>query len=569
MKALTARGLFALTKRERLPRGIKPMSIDFMPVYIPADTLWKGSVEYFSEVIPDETDRDHILSGLFVNHCLREIVIAMEGACEVGEHFRDEELPSWALKIDEVQEEKIARLCSHSWKLDRTQTSFLGLKLAVLDRINTFRSAINGLDTSNALVRVREFEPLDIMVLLKAFADVMESFAGIKKWAFSFDEMEIAPKRIVSLIYENLRSFDQRIVLKFSLYPHVDFYNYLERAQTANAGPVPDQDYKPISLALKFSNPDTDFANKLIASECQRRGVQFHVFRNYLNASKAIKKGTRAFGDNSTTRNFRKIFKTVSREKVDQSALEYLKRKDLLDSDNVESLSENQRAAQIRKVAPIIEFRSYYFAHFERDGQSMTRRSSVKSFSYYHGFEQLALITEGNPRAIQHYVNELIDSLNAGVPSNVAQNRSVGRNLDRFRALVATQAIKPEPHAVLTENALDLVDSIGEILVQGVLAAKFSTQPSLSVKFRSPRPETKRLLATAINAGALVPDADDSQHGKILFDVEGVRLRVSYRLVQFFPLPTITGQVRVLSTKPSKVIQPPQPDLLGWALEND
>lgn len=563
MKILTPSGLYGLRNRSDLSGLFNRLNIDYIPIYIPAETLWKGNATVVGSHIPDEGLQYRILNGLFVFHCLHELIMSIEDARYIASLI-DGDLPAWTLKINDEQEEEISRLCSRSWCLDRVETSFIGLKLAVLDRSNLFHSAINSWNNSEALTAIGNIRDMSILILLKAFFDIIDRVIGRQLWSIQFDEMEIAPKKVLANLYENLRSFDHRAVLKFSLFPYVDFYELDERVRRQETGPSEGEDYIAVVLTYKFANPDYRFAKSLVELACFRRGVSMGDFVNYLNRSSAITPRTRKGGEErADERDFERIFDIAKARRTDRDFLRFLDERGISTSEDIRKITGNKRAEQIRKIAPIAEFRSYYLTERTKF-EGGIRRRSVKGYGYYHGFHQILDLTEGNPRSLNFYVNDLLDSFQSGEESSTAQNRAIARNVNRFRALVATQAVPAGGNARLKLNALNAVDRLGANASLQLLDVKFRPEPALSYKFHRVDEETISLLGIAINTGALIVE-----RANLIFDIENCRARISYRLAPFYPLPTITGQPMILSRIPSgETTFGLQSDLLAWGNED-
>jgi hypothetical protein len=569
MKALTPSGLYFLGKRHDLVDFIKNISIDYIPIYIPAETIWKGNTKLITETIASEVDRDHLMNGLFVDHCLHELIASVQDACEVSNRFAPEQAPAWTMSISSTQEQEICRFCSDFWSLDRGQTSFIGLKLALLKRSNIFRSAVNSFDNNFYLDKVKSYPKLDVLLMFKGFFDIVESCVGKKRWSVNFDEMEIAPKRVLSVLYENLRSFDQRAVLKFSLFPYVDFYSLEQRLSLAETGPVDGQDFHSIVLSNKFANPDFNFSKRLVEVECNKIGISLGQFSSYLNKSKAIHGSTRIFEHSGYQRDFGSLFAYAINQK-DRDFVSYMKGNNINSpSDAKKILGDKKRAQYIRKVAPIVEFRNYYFTKNELAPDHSIRKTSWKGYGYYHGFDQILMLTEGNPRAIKYYVRELLGSMIQGEHSQVAQNRSISRNVDRFRALVAAQTVPISTLRREPLSTLKIVDLLGDHLSENLLDIAFRPEPALSFRIQNVDKSLVDSLVVSINSGALVVDQRTGGR-QLIFDVEGCRVRLSHRLAPYYPLPTITGQLKILSGLPvTRAGLARYPDLLGWSAADD
>ncbi|MBY5367401.1 hypothetical protein HFO91_09795 [Rhizobium leguminosarum] len=564
LKALTAPGLTALHQREDLLDLLRPIDFDYIPIYIPAESIWKGTAGLVAKEVQSNQDRDLILGGLFTDHCLHQLISSFEEAAIPVESAERLKHP-WQVMLSNAHEAQIAEKCSELWKLEKIQKSFLGIKLQLLQRSNIYRGAINAGNNSRTLDSVREIGHLDFLVMLKGFMDIAQTYCGVKRWTISFDEMEIAPKSILSHLYENLRSFDQRAALKFSLFPYVDFYEEQGGFIPNPSSPEDAQDFHPIILSSKFANPDYTFARSLIRSECDRRAVSYGAFRQYLNSSKAILPGSREFTDVGFERKPAKIYDYAVGQAGDLSLKQHLASKGIKEPQDIENLrGEARRAEIVRKVFPIAEIRSYYLVK-TKDKKTPSRRASAKGYGYYHGFDQLLALAEGNPRAIKYYLNDLITDMIGGRESHRSQNAAIPMNVDRFRAMVASQAI-PRDISGEDRSALKVLDAMGYALADGVLGDIFHPEPPLSFRIKNVHPSLKDALISAVNSGALVVEQNVSGK-KLLFDLEGCRVRLSYRLAPFFKLPTISGQERILSGMPEvKGNMDSQPDLLTWAI---
>ena len=568
MKALTASGLYYLHQRQDLSDRLAKIDFSYVPVYIPAETIWRGNAQSISGAIEEEHVRDHILNGLFVDHCLHQLVSSFEDALATPQTMNGSEMFPWSVCLSDDEEKLVCNECSKFWGIERLQHSFVGLKLALLQRSNKFKSAVNSLPETKGLQAVMSIEALDFVLMLRGFFDIVDSVRRNLRWSICFDEMEIAPKRVLAQLYENLRSFDQRAVLKFSLFPYIDFYSLEQRIAASERGPVDGQDFHSVILANKFANPDYTLSKKLIANECAAVGTSLGEFISYLNGSSAIHRGTREFSNTGFERNFVAIHSRAI-EAGDKSYEAYMAKNGVLRAGDLTAVkSETKRAQLIRKPAPIAEIRSYYLVKSGRVSSVKGRRTSSKGYGYYHGFDQVLALTEGNPRAIKYYVGDLIKSFLAKENSAVAQNRIISRNVDRFRALVSAHTYPSDVLDRQTHSTLELVDKLGNALSESLLGSEFRPEPPLSYILKDVKPELRDALELAINSGALVVD-QWSGSKQLIFDLEGCRVRISHRLAPFYKLPTITGQPRVLSGMPqTKASYVDQPDLLNWAIDD-
>lgn len=563
LKALTSAGLYYLHERSDLQEYLSNLSINYFPVYIPAETSWKGDAEAVRLAISNESDRNHILNGLFVDHSLYQVVRAMEETQRLSSLNSNMERSAWLFDITENQEQNFCRHLSELWRLPKIQTSFVGLKLALIARSNDFVTPVTT-RSRKSLDLAMNLPSLNIIQMLKGVMDVVQPEGLELKWSFNFDEMEIAPKHVVSMLYENLRSWDQRAILKFSLFPFVDFYTMEEKLKSSEKGPVEGPDFEAFHLTNEFKRKPSEFTEALVTSECQKRNTSIYDFAKFLNSSRAIIPNSRKFDGLKTERNFEGIFQKTFSDKTDASFIRYVKKQGFNSASELASVTGvTERARYIRKIAPICEFRNYYLTE-DRSSANLSRRGSIKGFGYYHGFEKIIALTESNPRAIKFYVNDLLDAYEAKANSAASQNQAIRRNVDRFRALIASQVVPVESESSILENSLSAVDRFGEALSAGVLSKEFHPQPSLSLKLHSLDKQLTRIIEVAINAGALIVDRS-VQNSKLIFDLDGQRMRLSYGFAPFNLLPTITGSPATFSSlPPSKFSRSSQADLFHW-----
>ena len=145
MKALTASGLYYLHQRPELVSRLSKIDFNYIPIYIPAETIWRGNAHSISSAVEAENVKDHILNGLFVDHCLHQLICSFEDAVYVSRKQNGFAQYPWGISITNESERLICNQCSEFWCIERVQHSFVGLKLALLQRSNKFRAAVSSL----------------------------------------------------------------------------------------------------------------------------------------------------------------------------------------------------------------------------------------------------------------------------------------------------------------------------------------------------------------------------------------------------------------------------------------
>ena len=108
---------------------------------------------------------------------------------------------------------------------------------------------------------------------------------------------------------------------------------------------------------------------------------------------------------------------------------------------------------------------------------------------------------------------------------------------------------------------------MGRLFTTEILLDKFKVEPRLSIVFTNMAEQTKRVIEVAINSGALVVDQSNNET-RLIFDIDGQRVRLSHSFSPYHPLPTITGQPIKLSKIPEAAsFYSDQSDLLDWSEE--
>ena len=556
-KLLTPSGIHSIRKRKEFAE----FSLDHVPLYIPADTLWKGEASSFESMLTDGSSAFTaqqirlIQYALFVDYCLYEVISSLQDSSEVASRFYGQTSSDWCFAIDAKNEGKICELCAEAWDLNSRPKSFLGLRLALLRRQNEYSSIVNSLGEP----KEEDFQQLksrSLILSLRAFFDIIEVHCGKKRWSINFDEMEIAPKYILHDIYQSLRSFDNRAVVKFSLYPYIDFILKTEDSRT---GPREGHDFEAITLSGRFKNENYDFSDEIVSTICNRRGVSHANLKKFVNA--AADRGSLDVGSGlKPRRKYTDIFRSLSEK--DASFAEYLQKKGI-SIDELPSFTEGDRMPHIRKLAGIAEFRNSFLRSF-RGGQGY--RKSRKAHRHYSNYAQVLKLTEQNPRALSFYVEDIIKGMKSeGSPDRIV-TEVINKNVDRFRALVATQVVPYDPaYNGAFAHALDVVDNLGREISFECLDKAFQPEPSLAFKVSRKMDEySLKILGIAVNSGAII--LESSVQRGLHSDISEARFRISYQLAPWYPIPTQLGNSRVISRLTFKPVVD-QPSLFGWTKE--
>jgi hypothetical protein len=429
------------------------------------------------------------------------------------------------------------------------------LRLALLRRQNIYSSLINSLNEPTD-ADFQTLEGRNLFLSLRAFFDIIENFCGSKKWSIHFDEMEIAPKNILNAVYQSMRSFDRRAVVKFSLFPYIDFISKEEDGRT---GPREGHDFETLILSGRFKNESYSFSDEIVAAICMRRGVSHVAFRKFVNSA-ADRNSLDVSSSDKTRRRYVNIFSSL-RDK-DESFKKYLSEKNI-SLIKIPEYSESDSMPHIRKLAGIAEFRNSFLRSFKN---AKSHRTSRKSHRHYSNYSQILKLTEQNPRALSFYVEDIIKGMKSTGSSERILNEIINKNVDRFRALVATQIVPYDPaNNGAFAHALDVVDNLGQEISAECLDRPFQPEPSLAFKISKNMDEySLQILGIAANSGAIILESALQQG--LHLNISKMRFRISYQLAPWYPVPTQLGNSKVISRLTFKRVVD-QPSLFGWDTE--
>lgn len=376
----------------------------------------------------------------------------------------------------------------------------------------------------------------------------IEAFNGISRqhqarWGLLFDELEIAPESIQRLLFDCLRSTDQRIVFKLAISPSAS----AARVFRDLFGPSAGNDFEEISLYA-----DT------------RDSVQFceslwtHIASSDMHLESVVKPevvlGHSSFHVPDQRNIYRRkgLWQTAFDElaKKDTSFSDLLRRKGI-DPRSLEKASPQLRDSVIRKIAPLVGFRNLLI---ERGPNSPTSRSELRKGKLslariYSGWEAVCLISEANPRWFTGIARQLLIERTrgaSGLDLSVEQQFKVIESASqKFQDYIST--IPSNGHSE-SGNLSFVVEKLSLAFRRSVLEAPFVLDPVLC--FDVPTDcdtETQNTIIDGMYSGAFVPFG--SIDGKSVFSqVLGSRFRLTFLLSPLARLPLRAGKSRSLKT---------------------
>lgn len=534
--------------------------IEFTGVYIPTDISWSVQISSLGDGDLDETSRKLLSVATFTTHTLRSLIIAFESRT-LRAHNAKQQLGE--VVLNEESEAELSALIAARWQIEGVIPSFAALRWALSDRLRHIfslatKEIVLGPEGRKERLIGQAFLHLHFLSGCGTAIEIYEDIAGLKpgKWALLFDELELAPKWIQEELGSSLRSTDPRFLFKLALNPFTENDWLLQSASASRMGadtprPAPDQDFDQIPLWYVGKVKALEFCSRLWYEMLQQRNLPLRQPDKILGSS--------YFGDSYFRNDESEVYRAGSKAATrfanlaakDPSFAAYLNKKGLK-ADRLADLSDNKRASDVRKVAPIVAVREFYRRPEVLNEPEGSLRSR-KTAKLYSGAESLFAITEGNPRWFIGIVGRLLEQLQARHQNTIQagwQAEQVRSAAERFQAMLSTIPVPPRergstPIAVLTWVA-QVANFFHERIVRGV--------------FQSDPPGTFRVddqvsgdilpsLARAINAGALVyiPDGGPMILSS-LEEIRGKRFRISYLLAPLYGLPLRLGKAVALST---------------------
>lgn len=533
--------------------------IDYSTAFISTDVSWGAQVRALGEGKLDEETHRRLGIAAFTTHVLRALVqaflyrVGSEGV-SVQQAFR-------RIRLSAENERELVLEIASSWELTPTIPSLLSLRQALSKRlvgIRTLASQEATLGPSGRPARIAALSYLHLHFLQSASLGVEIFNDSVnqhdEKWALLFDELELAPDWIREELVRHLRGSDDRFLLKLALSP---FEREIGEFESAH-GAAPGHDYDQIPLWYAHKQDGYPFCEKLWYGMLREKEMPEVspgelLGRSYFETTpdEWRRTGT-AYGPNSR---WGKLFIRMAKE--DPSFRRYLRKKGI-DPFQLHRLEGGERAAEIRKIAPVLAVRDY-FRSYEDSSTPSARTRSRKQRTLYSGADALFAITEGNPRWFLGLIDALLtnrESVTAPIPPTVQAGQLI-QAAQRFSALLRTIPL-PEGTADRHDRGLlTIINQIGDFIHDQVVNEDFTPEPPGTFIVDSNTSEAMLyLLGRALNAGALVYVPDDKAQ-VILTSLRGKRFRLSYLLSPLHKTPLRLGRGVALSKILSRRIAEP------------
>ena len=563
--------------------------VTYTGVFIPTDRAWNAQL---LPSMPEDMSKDAretvaaIADSAFATHVLRSMVQSMSYRA----HGPDTSGPRHLrVQLDASDELHFVTEISSETELAVGPPNLSGLITALSRRLSYLGRLRKHAMRTRSAAELPNWVDQDCLNLAELAASVFNTVVGQPEhqWALLFDELELAPQRIVPLLLSALRGQNPRLMFKLSFSP-------VHRGLEALKEPLPatyGQDFEFIPLTYAKKRDALRFSRQLLQEELNRRGASnaspfdllgpslfesVELEEEPLNpgqasidrvegkrstnqssgASPLAHAGTSSTVGASGARRRRNPYSKGSRlwrtykslAENDPSFAKWL-RLHKVDLDKLADLSPDDRAATLRKVRNLVVVRDFFR---NRAGHGRSR----KTYALYSGADSLLTLTDGNPRLLIAMFRKLLPNSMSLAPTRISeadQSRAIETAIDRFLVLIRSlEATNANGRPLSVQNVLD---QIGQKLSELCLREDFSDNVPGTFRVDREVPGTViDCLVEALNSGALIhiPQPGTPQ---VRSDLRNETFRLCYLLAPYYQLPLRMGRpISLSSLLPAEIL---------------
>ena len=520
--------------------------LDFTGIFVATDISWSAQLNALKHGDLDPRTAELLSLASFTTHSLKAVITAFQQRSLLyPDHTPSPE-----------EESRIVSAISKVWRISGISPTFSSLRQALTKRQIDIREVgsrevLLGEKDRNDRLAKDAYLGIPFLPAAGYAIEVFEDTIGVSsgKWAYAFDELELAPELIQAELIRSIRSTDDRFLFKLALNPFTPYISLLQNALS----PAPGQDFDQISLWYAERRTALNFCEGLWDELLRSRGAPEAKPKEMLGTSyfessvddMATGRGAYAPGSRWTRR-----FKALADR--DDSFKAYLAERDI-NLNELHLMNDEVRAAEVRKVAPIVALRDFYLREGKTvEGPSVLR--SRKTATLYTGADSVFAVTEGNPRVFIGLVGALLEAapLRGGATiSPQVQADELVEAAEKFLATLRTIPVEsPEGNSLRfgDSGVVGLIRRIARYFHDDAVRGPFTAAPVGSFKIDAAIPEEIiRALVQALNAGAIIYVPDNA--GKvILSSLRGKTFRLSYLLAPLYGFPIRLGRSVSLSS---------------------
>ena len=510
--------------------------INYWGVFVPADEAWRQQIDLSALAIAGSMQA-RFRSAVFSTHVQRSV---MDCLLQLT-HDRPSVDAGYArADLLAKQEAELCRTLAASWTLSPRVHSLIGVRQALVDRAADLYEIAERPEQVEDYLASCQLQPVQAALrAVHAFDAAIKRFEG--RWCLMFDELEIAPAEIQTVLFRSLRSTDQKLLFKLALSPSTQAASVFRET----TGPSAGNDYDEISL---YSDPKEAAAFCETLWQSLAKGTSAEGLPPTIVLGHSTFHATEASNPYAKRGRWQQASSSLARK--DPSYVAFLKHYQL-DPDALDEASADQKNSIVRKIGPIVGFRDFVRRCEGSAGARIAlRQDKTKPAPLYSGWEALCLVSEGNPRWFTGIAKSLLIRREATGRelTKASQYTAIVSASRKFRDYIATIPSTSRGPARSKEGGLkSLVDLLVETFRTDVVVADFVLEPVLSFQLDDEMSEDLRqAIFDGLYAGAFIPLGDVDKQFVFSADLIGQRLRVTYLLAPLEMLPLRSGKSRAL-----------------------
>tara|TARA_B110000211_G_scaffold177772_1_gene200971 strand:+ start:3650 stop:5488 length:1839 start_codon:yes stop_codon:yes gene_type:complete len=478
--------------------------ISYSGVFIPTDRFWKKQFEKLTEDLRGEESSVHlaVLKSSFTYHVLERFCSVLE--FRVNHAKKSSSLFKSAV-LSRVDEVEMVEELSELWKVNPKIKSIRSLESAISSKKKDVSNYVNEYILYGTDIDRPEIVVGEIMNVLDPTVRIVNSYLSEKgvKWAFLFDELELAPEDVIQPLVDAMRGGSDDIILKLSLSPYHKNVVITHSPNSSMGG----HDYSVVRLTGINHKLGLEFSKKICSNVFVKNGFEGDILEYFENPKE-----------------MNVVDEFVELAGRDATFEKYLSSNGIVPID-IPSYTEKNKGPTVRKIKFVAQIRNYYY-------KSPRKRPP----NLYVGFNNLCKSMEYNPRMLIGLMNMLVPILSNKkqilIPDQIEALR---RMYESHKALLNTIAVDENP--IDANTIYDFVNLIGEKFKSEILGDEFKSEPRGSLIFKNKANEQLvDIIGAALNSGALVLDSSGAASYYDSVDVKDARCRLSFIFSHQFSL---------------------------------
>lgn len=525
-------------------------SMPFFGLYIPTDIQWKEQIESFEREYENFPKLVKYIPKALINiNVYNSLLEAFVSIVEIASKAE-------STNITEL-ESSLSKELIRIFELENCiSPSFYSIELSILSRI----SKINALVNQAGVVYIKEedipfpnycFEDFvdkareACFAFEKTFESYLKSFKPPYKWAFCFDELEIAPKWLQVELFKYLRSRDQKFLFKLTSTPTVD----IEEIDAATSATSID-DYTPIRIWVSNKNDYSNwkkFCEKLISDRFSRKFNKevdlYQLFDEFsyektMVSERKYNRSQLKYKDYNPASIYLSEFKELCSK--DTSFQSYVNTKSISVLNPIPKSSKDKDEV-FRKIKPYVYYRNYFISSFNEKNVRFRTRNIPNPF--YFGWSDICNVSDGNPRTIMGLIDSMINHVEFyedDIVKTISLKKQAQIIYQTSKKYMDVWSTNPKSNQLISNQIYslrNLISTIGEYFQNEILKQSFSPNPTGTfIVDDKVNHKLLKLIEVGLFLGAIIY-LNPSENERLSANIINKRFRLSFLLYPYFKLP--------------------------------